>query len=82
MATKEKESKEAKCSEARETSSEAKETKCAETEEVKCSESKKGDQEIKAKKADYFKVIEGSRNDLSFVLCSYHVCKDYIFVTF
>ena len=51
VATKEKESKEAKCSE-------AKETKRAETDEVKCSESKKGDQEIKAKKADYFEVVE------------------------
>ena len=38
--------------------SEAKETKRAETEEVKCSESKESDQEIKAKKADYFEVIE------------------------
>ena len=43
--------KEAKCSE-------AKETKHAETEEVKCSGSKESDQEIKAKKADYFEVIE------------------------
>ena len=73
------EAKETKCSEAKETkrsdTKEAKEAKRSKTEEVKWSESKENEQAIKAKKADCFEVIEWRRNDLSFVLCSYHVCK-------
>ena len=79
MATKEKESEEAQCSEAKETKrSDTKEAKRSESEEVECSESKESEQEIIAKKADWFEVIEWSRNDTSFVLFSYHVCKYYI----
>ena len=59
MATKEKESEEAQCSEAKETKrsdtkearrSETKETKRSESEEVECSESKESEQKLIAKK--------------------------------
>ena len=53
VATKEKESEEAQCSEAKETKrSDTKEAKGSESEEVECSGSKESEQEIIAKKAD------------------------------